>query len=216
MQRILLSSGRGPLECELALGLYLRVFLARYPEARVIREEGQQHISAAGKSFMAYSSVVLELPVDSKVQTGSVRWVCQSPVRKGHRRKNWFIEVSRSMEHNAPVFHDMPSIDLSSPDKRHYKVETFRSPGKGGQKVNKVETGVRITPLASGMTAESVTARTQLANRKLAFERLREKMEHHKADQASQMQKMEWAAHDQIERGNAFATFTGLDFTPVE
>lgn len=56
--------------------------------------------------------------------------------------------------------------------KRDFEVETFRAGGKGGQNQNKRDTGVRIRHLASGAVAESREFRTQLENKKAAFDKL--------------------------------------------
>ena len=61
--------------------------------------------------------------------------------------------------------------------KKDFRVDTFRSGGKGGQNQNKRDTGVRITHKASGISAESRTARNQAHNKKLAFHRLCENKE---------------------------------------
>ena len=52
------------------------------------------------------------------------------------------------------------------------RVDTFRCPGKGGQNVNKVSSGVRITHEPSGAVAESCDTRDQFRNKRLAFERM--------------------------------------------
>jgi protein subunit release factor B len=59
-----------------------------------------------------------------------------------------------------------------SKDKGDFTIQTFRCGGKGGQNVNKVETGVRITHPASGAIGESREERTQGQNKKIAFTRL--------------------------------------------
>lgn len=56
--------------------------------------------------------------------------------------------------------------------KKDFKIETFRSGGKGGQNQNKVETGVRIIHEQSGAKAESREFRDQFSNKKAAFKRL--------------------------------------------
>lgn len=55
-----------------------------------------------------------------------------------------------------------------------FTIETFRCGGKGGQNVNKVETGVRVRHPASGAFAECREERSQLANKRRAFRRLLE------------------------------------------
>ena len=56
--------------------------------------------------------------------------------------------------------------------KRDFRVDTFRSGGKGGQHQNKTDSGVRITHKATGIAAESRSERSQSQNKKIAFRRL--------------------------------------------
>lgn len=51
-------------------------------------------------------------------------------------------------------------------------VQTFRAGGKGGQNQNKRETGVRIIHRESGAVGEARDERSQLQNKKLAFQRM--------------------------------------------
>ena len=55
-------------------------------------------------------------------------------------------------------------------------IETYRSRGPGGQRKNKVETAVRLKHLPSGITVVATEHRSQADNRKLAFERLRDRL----------------------------------------
>ena len=55
-------------------------------------------------------------------------------------------------------------------------IETYRSSGPGGQRKNKVETAVRLKHLPSGFTVIATEHRSQAENRKLALERLRERL----------------------------------------
>lgn len=61
---------------------------------------------------------------------------------------------------------------LFSITRKDFRVETFRSGGKGGQHQNKTESGVRITHLESGAVGESRDERSQYQNKKKALERL--------------------------------------------
>jgi protein subunit release factor B len=60
--------------------------------------------------------------------------------------------------------------------KKQVLIETYRSSGPGGQRKNKVETAVRLTHLPSGITVVATEHRSQAENRKLALERLRERL----------------------------------------
>ena len=60
--------------------------------------------------------------------------------------------------------------------KKQVLIETYRSRGPGGQRKNKVETAVRLRHLPSDITVVATEHRSQAENRKLAFERLRERL----------------------------------------
>jgi protein subunit release factor B len=55
-------------------------------------------------------------------------------------------------------------------------IETYRSRGPGGQRKNKTETAVRLTHVPSGIVIVATEHRSQAHNRRLALERLRERL----------------------------------------
>lgn len=61
--------------------------------------------------------------------------------------------------------------------KQQVIIETYRSSGPGGQRKNKTETAVRLKHLPSGSTVTATEHRYQAQNLKLAFERLRERLQ---------------------------------------
>lgn len=61
---------------------------------------------------------------------------------------------------------------LFSLTKKDFRIDTFRSGGKGGQHQNTSDSGVRITHIESGAIGESREERSQFQNKKKAFERL--------------------------------------------
>jgi hypothetical protein len=78
----------------LAVGLYWEFFLARHPGAALIAAQGEWAYRLDGRPVRAYKSLTLEVPETEAVPEGRVKWVCPSPLRPHHGRKNWFIEVA--------------------------------------------------------------------------------------------------------------------------
>ncbi len=73
---------------------------------------------------------------------------------------------------------EQPLIILPDTDEHllsECRMQTFRSGGKGGQNVNKVETGVRLIHLPSGLVAQSTTERSQYLNKMRCIKRMRQK-----------------------------------------
>ena len=60
--------------------------------------------------------------------------------------------------------------------KKDFRIDTFSSGGPGGQHQNKTQSGVRITHVPSGLSAECRETRSQGENRKRAFRKLTQKL----------------------------------------
>jgi peptide chain release factor len=91
---VLLTSGRGPGECQIAVAGLAQALCA---EARAAGVEAEMLDAEDGPHGLL--SALLALRGDgagalARSWEGSVRWTCQSPIRKGWPRKNWFVGAS--------------------------------------------------------------------------------------------------------------------------
>ena len=103
-----------------------------------------------------------------KAENGVHRLVRISPFDSNKRRHTSFASVFV-----IPEIDDTIEIDINPADLR---IDTYRSGGKGGQNVNKVETAVRITHIPSGVVAACQSERSQSQNKVNAFKLLRSKL----------------------------------------
>jgi peptide chain release factor len=193
-----LSSGQGPVECELAVGKLLRALTVEFPGIRVAE-------TSPGKLADCYRSVRIDSEVDLSFLEGSIKWICESPYRPKHKRKNWFVDVSVCAGHEPQAF-----------DESLVRFETFRSGGKGGQHVNKVETGVRAVYLPTGMAVVSTEARSQHMNKHIALNRLCEAIAEQNETGAASVKALNRLEHTRLERGNPARTYEGLAFRRIK
>lgn len=190
--KIQISSGQGPRECEIAVGKLAHALCQEYPDTKIIEMRG-------GKDE-CYSSAILSGPDALGELKGTVQWICQSPLRPNHRRKNWFITVSIVPEANQVE------------TKGEIKFERLHASGPGGQNVNKVETGVRLTHIPTGIVVTCIESRSQYQNKRIAMERLEKKLQELGENAKAKQKDGTWRGHHNLVRGNANRVYEGMDF----
>ncbi len=129
----------------------------------------------------------------------TIQWICPSPYRPHHGRKNWFLGIGR-----------FTADEKEQSDAIRY--ETLRSSGPGGQHVNKTDSAVRATHLASGISVKVQSERSQHANKRLARLLIAWKLEQQQQENSAALKSQRRMFHHQIERGNPRRTFTGMAF----
>lgn len=201
-----LSAAQGPDECCLAVTKALQRLQQEADKLQVSLTIMEQEIASRANTLR---SVMVALQGEQASQLadiwcGTVQWICQSPYRPNHGRKNWFIGVARF---------ELPTIDDLS---NEIVFETMRSSGAGGQHVNKTDSAVRATHKATGITVKVQTERSQHANKKLAILLIAKKLDEQVETLQAEHKATRRMFHHQIERGNPIRVFKNLEFTLIK
>jgi len=84
---IQISAGQGPSECQLAVAKLFEALKKEYGNLEIVSE-------TKGFEKGCFDSIRFRTEHNLSSLEGTVLWICQSPFRRNHKRKNWYVDMS--------------------------------------------------------------------------------------------------------------------------
>jgi peptide chain release factor 2 len=144
-----------------------------------------------------------------KAERGVHRLVRISPFDSNKRRHTSFASVDTIAELEEA------STEIVIPP-TEFHVDTFRSGGKGGQNVNKVETAVRITHIPTGLVVASQAQRSQHQNRATAMNLLLSRIFAQRQDAAKAEMERFYGEKGSVSWGNQIRSYVFQPYRMVK
>jgi len=193
MTRILISSGRGPAECRMAVRRAIDLMKGEAEVAGI----GVDVVSVGDSDGHGPASAIAvitgpDADAFAATWTGTALWSAKSPIRPTHKRRNWYVGVFRLPETSTP----------SKVIESDVKWETMRASGPGGQHVNTTDSAVRARHLPTGIVVVARENRSQHRNRVAALERIAAVIAGRADLERMATDRMAWDSHEKLERGN--------------
>ena len=192
---LLVTSGDGPGECQLAVEQVLRALRKAAHAADI----GVAIAVNLGKHGPQSASVSLEGRGAAALAAeweGTVQWIAQSTLRPRHKRRNWFVGV----------FQIPGPMKVQRLDPADVTFSTLRAGGPGGQHQNATDSAVRACHRPTGTTVVARDQRSQHRNKAAALQRLEQILSVQNSLQIRDARRSENLLHKQLERGNPVKT----------
>jgi len=203
-----IHAGQGGTEaCDWA-SMLLRMYM-RWAERRKFKAEVLDILEAEG----GVKSATLQIEGDYaygylKGESGVHRLVRISPFDSNARRHTSFASV-----YIFPVLDDSIDVEIRPEDLR---IDTYRSGGAGGQKVNKTDSAVRMTHLPTGIVVTCQNERSQYKNKDVAMSVLKSRLyEYYKLEKEKENSKFA-SEKKEIAWGSQIRSYVFQPYTMVK
>lgn len=198
------TAGRGPVECAAACYVISRKFADEIQKIKlvptVVDYESDDEFGFRSIIFKIGKITNKEIDTIRSKWEGTIKFISiKNSFRPNHKRKNWFIGCNFFDVDDTKITFDMNDI----------KIDLMRSSGPGGQNVNKVESGVRLTHIPTGIIVKCIMTRDQKQNLKVAKEIMQAKLDLLNNTKEANIKNLFWMSHDSLERGGEVMTIKG-------
>ena len=198
------TAGRGPVECAAACYVISRKFADEIQKIKlvptVVDYESDDEFGFRSIIFKIDKIANKEIDAIRSKWEGTIKFISiKNSFRPNHKRKNWFIGCN---------FFDVDDTKITF-DVNDIKIDLMRSSGPGGQNVNKVESGVRLTHIPTGIIVKCIMTRDQKQNLKVAKEIMQAKLDLLNNTKEANIKNLFWMSHDSLERGGEVMIIKG-------